>query len=540
MTVAGRTAARLFAGPPTPVYLVCATGIEGWPLATSLHLPERYLLSLCLRRILSNLHQFCATESQISTQSRASFHNRPARPGGVRATLPKVTALLQFPPGMGFRGTLGQMMVTSVDSRFVVAVFTAAGRAIGSASPVEVASELLYHRRLCALVVDAEGQLLLRKSSESRTSRLDVPYSIVAEEHDEELSAHLTMLPCAARGAELFAEKEFPASWDTHFATLTIGYLRIPTRGKSLDPNLRLISPVELKRLLALGIVEVGFDLLAALSICPVFHADLRTNFKRLLARLLASEDWIDKLPRYAVTPAGEESLAPLAMECRTALAQDPSLAPEIFGIYGNQRPYYPAPAGLELGELILSEESIKKGIDEIAQLIAEEGYKQVLLVAKLESGRRVADTLCASFRRIGQNHLMAGIKTTWLGHGLATVSNPPSLRARPDYVIVCDTMISSGVTSAAIYDWLHSESIPQRAVASLALVDFRRRRHFEPGRLLSLIDMVSHDWTIGYHSDGLINGVSRARGLPFIATLKPLGLGNRTRLMTAFSRKDS
>jgi hypothetical protein len=203
----------------------------------------------------------------------------------------------------------------------------------------------------------------------------------------------------------------------------------------------------------------------------------------------------------------------------------------DLFRIYDNQRPYYPAPVGLEIGDLVLTAAEIRQGIERAAQVLASEsGPGPLAIIGKLESGRTVATELSAKLKELGKQHQLLLVKTRWLGHGRAAIVAPPIVDLSTYQAVVCDTMISSGITFYALENWIRDCGCAH-PVCCFTLINFNRRRHFSPTRSLSVKHIHCHDWTIGYNSDGLVQGETKGRNIPFIVSLKPTGRGNLERL---------
>lgn len=207
-----------------------------------------------------------------------------------------------------------------------------------------------------------------------------------------------------------------------------------------------------------------------------------------------------------------------------------PPWVAELLAVYENQMPQYPGHAGLEMGPLVLSYAEINKSLSRFAEYLADRA-EPLRIVAKLRSGRGVADELQRRLIDLGVEVDRFDVRTNWYGYSTARLLSSLPDRLSPRLNVVCDTMISTGVTFGLI-----SRELANRGGGpsiSVGLVARRRPRISTPDETLAAVHVDGNDWLVGYGADALDadTGVELLRSVPFIACLKPLGKGCRTAL---------
>lgn len=409
-----------------------------------------------------------------------------------------------------------------------MAVFDAQGEPAGWARLGEVRDDLIYHARCIAVPFDPAGRMIVRRSENGIVPLYDVFLDRIAERHDEAVWDRITesAQPLGSRAAEAtFAT--VGASWNTNFAEFRISYIPLG----SLPPLLlgyEAIRPDDLLREVAAQRVEASYSLLTGITRWPGIAQETHARAIAALAALESSVGWQQQRPRYQIQPSLNRSFERLIEEVGR-YHDDTHWFANLVEIYDNQRQYYPAEEGLEVGDLILSSREIADGIRTMAANLAHYcAGGSLVLIGKLEGGRRLTEELSEQLSRLNVSHSVEWIKTTWVGHGRAIASKSVPIAAR-SRVVICDTMISSGATFQAIIDVLDGAPL---SIGGAVLLDFQRRRQVQLARLDAVLALRTHDWTVGYGSDGLVAGEERARDLPFIVSLKPLNMGNRSRLM--------
>jgi hypothetical protein len=405
-------------------------------------------------------------------------------------------------------------------------------REIGSASADEVQQDLLYHREVMVIARDEAGRFLLRRATRMPLSdRWGVTGREAQQAGDEPVdTAHRMLVEMGLVPLDPIEKiGELPASWELGFAFLTIFSAEVAIEGEA--KSLCRMTVDRCSRLIQFAVDSFTFHLCQALRLCPEFREPpAASELSEAIERFFSFPEGRALLPRYEVVAAADGAVTDLLGEIRSHSSQFPWLR-DLLGVFENSRPYYPAPYGLEVGELLLGATPIAEGIDEIARVIAD--YQVPLrVVGKLESGRLVADRLEQALRKLGGDVERFDVSTTWLGHGEAQhFGSLPTGILSPRRNVICDTMISSGATFNAIHTSIAAQGGGDEAEAVvLAAVD--RSRYYLPSKIHSVRSVKGHDWIVGFNSDAPSNGESIGRSLPFLATLKPRGTGTRFSLI--------
>ncbi len=412
-----------------------------------------------------------------------------------------------------------------------------------------VHDQLALHRTAHVLILSA-GQVLIQKrplskrvfsgmwdiSAAGHTRWAETPKETALRETYEEIGLKLSecdllpvldFLPARENGFE------FCSVFVAHIKS-PLSLLNLRCGCETLD--LSWVSPNRLVKKMILEPCLYTQNLFQTMSILGQYYLNVDLELCLKLAEIAntyyALPGMSKYLPSYEVTAINQSDKARFAEKFRRRGLQP--FWHELVALYQNQRPYYPAKNGLEVGAILLDEIDIYKGIEAILRTELS-NIQSVVIVAKWRSGERIAAVVEQLLRTMGVTTTLVPVNTTWQGHwNVMLEANLMSAISCHDIYLVCDLMISSGATMGAIQTFLTAQGIPDDRIVFLAAVNVERPRSFQPKSLYYITTYYDNDWFVGFGADARsVDHHELCRGWPFIATLKPRGQGARDFLMS-------